>query len=228
MPINGYRFLPNTDAALQLAIAYIWITEGTYDKEYVATHTVGFDKFADYVLGKEDGIPKTPEWASPKCGVPEWTIKALAREFASKATSIAHYFGGGYIRGPFSHEPARLEGVLLAMQGLGKPGVHQCIITYLGMPRSVTPAKQPLYLGGHGQLTWRSPTAYFSLACHGARVSQKQFFPKTLFKEAILNPPVTFWGTSENMAPVENQFIKYTYPHTQRRRRHRNPYDLDG
>lgn len=28
--------LPNTDAALQLAIAYIWITEGTYDKEYIA------------------------------------------------------------------------------------------------------------------------------------------------------------------------------------------------
>ena len=67
-----------------------------------ATHTVGFEKFADYVLGKEDGIPKTPEWASPKCGVPEWTIKALARDFASKATSIAHYFGGGYIRGPYS------------------------------------------------------------------------------------------------------------------------------
>ena len=27
--------LPNTDAALQLAIMYVWITEGTYDKEYV-------------------------------------------------------------------------------------------------------------------------------------------------------------------------------------------------
>ena len=82
--------LPNTDAALQLAIAYIWITEGTYDKEYVKTHTVGFDKFADYVLGKEDGIPKTPAWASQKCGVPEWTIKALARDWASKITSIIH------------------------------------------------------------------------------------------------------------------------------------------
>ena len=56
--------LPNTDAALQLAIAYVWIKEGTYDKAYVATHTVGFEKFSDYVLGKEDGIPKTPEWAS--------------------------------------------------------------------------------------------------------------------------------------------------------------------
>ena len=58
--------LPNTDAALHLAIAYIWMTEGTYDKEYVATHVVGFDKFEDYVLGREDGVPKTPEWASAK------------------------------------------------------------------------------------------------------------------------------------------------------------------
>jgi anaerobic selenocysteine-containing dehydrogenase len=203
--------LPNTDAALQLAITYIWITEGIYDKDYVATHTVGFDKFEDYILGKEDGVPKTPEWASPKCGVPEWTIKALAREFAAKATSIAHYFGGSYIRGPFSHEPARLEGVLLGMQGLGKPGVHQCIITYLGMPRSVQPESL--------RYTWEAIAGDLALKDRilkpcgaGARVSQKQFFPKTLFKEAILNPPVTFWGTSENMAEVENQFIKYTYP----------------
>jgi anaerobic selenocysteine-containing dehydrogenase len=35
--------LPNTDAAMQLAVAYTWMQEGTYDQEYVATHTVGFD-----------------------------------------------------------------------------------------------------------------------------------------------------------------------------------------
>ena len=62
----------------------MWMTEGTCDKEYVATHTFGYDKFEDYVLGKEDGIPKTPEWASEKCGVPEWTIKALARQWAKQ------------------------------------------------------------------------------------------------------------------------------------------------
>ena len=75
--------LPNTDAAMQLAIIYTWIKEGTYDKSYVETHVVGMDKVEAYVLGKEDGVPKTPEWASRKCGVAEWTIKALAREFAA-------------------------------------------------------------------------------------------------------------------------------------------------
>jgi len=44
--------LPNTDAALFLAIAYTWITEESYDKAYVATHTYGFDKFKDLVLGR--------------------------------------------------------------------------------------------------------------------------------------------------------------------------------
>ena len=85
---------PGTDAALQLAIAYQWITQGTYNKKYIETHAYGFEKFADYVLGKEDGIPKTPEWASAKCAVPEWTIKALASEWFAKITSILHGNGG--------------------------------------------------------------------------------------------------------------------------------------
>jgi len=100
-------------------------TEDLYDKEYIASHAYGFDKFEDYVLGREDGIPKTPEWASEKCGVKEWTIKALARDWAKKTASIIHGNGGCYIRGPYSSEPARLEVMLLGMRGLGKPGVHQ-------------------------------------------------------------------------------------------------------
>ena len=116
---------PNTDAALQLGVIYTWLTEDLYDKEYVRTHAVGYEEFFDYVLGKVDGEPKTPAWASEKCGVPEWTIKALARDWASKVVSISHGNGGPYIRGPFCHEPARLEAIMLGMQGLGRPGVHQ-------------------------------------------------------------------------------------------------------
>jgi trimethylamine-N-oxide reductase (cytochrome c) len=88
--------LPNTDAALQMAVIYTWLKEDTYDKAYVATHTVGFDKIKAYIMGDEDGVPKTPAWASPKCGIPEWTIKALAREWAAKRTSTAHYVGGWF------------------------------------------------------------------------------------------------------------------------------------
>ena len=116
--------LPNTDAALLLAIAYVWLTEETYDREYVETHAIGYVEFFDYVLGKEDGEPKTPKWASEKCGIAPWTIKALAREWASKVTSFTIGNGGPGIRGPFSTEPARLQSILMGMQGLGKPGIH--------------------------------------------------------------------------------------------------------
>ena len=205
--------LPNSDTALQLAIAYMWIKEGTYNKDYVATHTVGFNEFADYVMGKEDGVPKTPEWASPKCGVPEWTIKALAREFADKTTSIGHIFGGSMIRGPYSHEPARLEAILLGMQGLGGPGVHQWQMTIFGMPRTDTPVstlRRNQMAAPPGPLL--SQPRLHELHLMTVNCWTKQFIPKTLIQEAILNPPVSFWGTGSIRSSVEDQFVKYTYP----------------
>jgi molybdopterin guanine dinucleotide-containing S/N-oxide reductase-like protein len=187
---------PNTDAALQLAIAYVWITEGTYDKNYIATHTFGFGEFEEYVLGRKDGLPKTPEWASPLCGVPINTIKALAREWASMRTSIAHGNGGSYIRSAYATEPARLEVLLLAMQGLGKPGVHQVIMSNFGLPGSIlTPNLRAAYRG-------YNPNADLP----------KQIIPKTLIPDAILNPPISWYGTTQHWEPVENQFVKYTYP----------------
>lgn len=125
--------LPNTDSAMQLAIAYTWLMEGTYDKEYLDTHAIGFDNFAYYVLGGEDGVPKTPKWAEKKCGVPSYKIKALARYWASHNVSIAHCNGGSYIRAAFSHEPARLEVALLGMQAVGHPGRNQLKLIEFGL-----------------------------------------------------------------------------------------------
>jgi len=198
--------LPNTDAALQLAIAYIWITKGTYDKEYVKTHTVGFEKFADYVLGKEDGVPKTPAWASPKCGVPEWTIKALAKQFAAKITSIAHHYGGSMIRGPYSTEPARLECILLGMQGLGKPGVHQSQMSQKGMPRSEGLKERIILNPAFSKRLQRPIQATVMLA------PTKQFLPKTLIAKGINDPPVSYYGAGAIYSKTEDQFKKYTYP----------------
>ena len=97
--------LPNTDAALYLAIAHQWFKDGTYDKDYIETHAYGFDKFEDYVMGREDGQPKTPEWAAPISGVPARTIKALAKDWASNRTTVCIGNGGPGIRGPYATEP---------------------------------------------------------------------------------------------------------------------------
>ena len=195
--IKWIPILPNTDAALDFAIIYMWIKEDTYDKEYVDTHVIGFDKVKAYVMGEEDGVPKTPEWASARCGIPEWTIKALAREWASKTTSIGH-FCGCHIRGPYSHEPGRTEAYKLGMQGLGGPGVHQ-----IGL-FSFTTAKQPVKQGA-GPLLMAMHAEPFMPA--------EQAIPRTMVHHAILDGKVEHWGSPQIiMAPPEDQFQKYIYP----------------
>ena len=80
---------PGTDAAMAMAIAYVWIEEGTYDKDYLASHSVGFEQFKRHIMGRDDGVPKTPKWAEEITGVPGRTTTALAREWASKRTMLA-------------------------------------------------------------------------------------------------------------------------------------------
>ena len=220
--------LPGTDAALQLAIAYIWMTEGTYDREYIKTHTYGYEQFEDYVLGKEDGIPKTPEWASPKCGVPRWTIKALARNWATKTTSITHGNGGPGVRSPYSTENARLEVLLLAMQGLGRPGVHQAKMMEWGGPPAGTPmppgvVRPRVHLMAYdvGGIIANRPSAIDRQSqsdnellklLRPAPMNVKQCIPKDLIHDAILHPPITWWGNTSFPGEVEDQYVKYTYP----------------
>jgi trimethylamine-N-oxide reductase (cytochrome c) len=223
--------LPNTDAALHLAIAYIWITEETYDKEYITTHAYGFDKFEAYVLGEEDGIPKTPEWASEKCGVPEWTIKALARAWAKKATSVVHGNGGPLIRGPYSTEPGRLEPMLLGMRGLGKPGVHQAKmiewamfsanapLPFLGKLRPVLPhfadiipPARGLEGKGLGAYVPKPNTPELNAWFEPVGLPPTQFIPKCMVHDAILNPPVSWYGMQSFFGPASDQFVKHTFP----------------
>src|SRR5690606_21240013 len=86
---------PGTDAALVNALAYVMITEGLHDQEFLDKYAIGFDKehmpegyenedsYMDYILGTgKDGIAKTPAWAAPITGIPASKIVQLAREIA--------------------------------------------------------------------------------------------------------------------------------------------------
>ncbi len=223
---------PNTDAALQLAIAYLWITKGTYDKEYIATHTYGDDKFEEYVLGKEDRIPKTPAWASEKTSIPEWTIKALARKWARQRTSIAHGNGGPGIRSAYSTEQGRLEVLLLAMQGLGKPGAHQVKMLEWGLSNLWNRKGNPMPEGVVSPRLLRLAYTVSDVKSRRAMAAETegaerseleklftpvpinptQFIPKDLIHDAILRPPISWYGNSTFNGPLEDQFVKYTYP----------------
>ena len=196
--------LPNTDAALHLAISYVWMTEGIYYKEYIATHAYGFDKFENYVLGKEDGIPKTPGWASPLCGVPEWTIKALARQWASMVTSIEHNYGGSYIRASYAHEPGRLEVCNLAMQGLGKPGANQVNgAAAMCAPSNGSCLPPPIVMP--------SVRAAYRELIEKRDSGKDPYLWKTHVARAILSPPFSWYGTGQ-IAPTEDQFVRGEYP----------------
>jgi anaerobic selenocysteine-containing dehydrogenase len=224
--------LPGTDSALQLAIAYIWIMEGTYDKEYIATHTFGYEKFEEYVLGKEDGIPKTPEWASEKTGIPPWTIKALARYWASRLTTIAHGNGGAGIRSAYSTENGRLEVLLLAMQGLGKPGVQQLKMIEWGiaaffyakrsqmpigkvMPQLLRHSYTILEIGSERAVAAeqkRAARSELEKLLTPVPINPTQVIPKDLIHDALLNPPISWYGNYTFPGRLEEQFVKYTYP----------------
>ncbi len=80
---------PQTDVAMMLGIAHTLYTEGLHDQKFLDKYTSGFELFLPYLLGKDDGQPKTAEWASTICGVAPETLKDLARRFAKNRTMLA-------------------------------------------------------------------------------------------------------------------------------------------
>ena len=54
------KITPNTDVALFLAMSQHVVAENLHDKAFLASHTVGSEKVIAYLMGEEDGTPKTP------------------------------------------------------------------------------------------------------------------------------------------------------------------------
>ncbi len=79
---------PCTDAAVLLAMADVIIREDLHDQRFIDSYTSGFDEFRDHVLGTEDGVEKTPEWAEAISGIPAATIADLAREYATTKPAV--------------------------------------------------------------------------------------------------------------------------------------------
>ena len=107
---------PGTDVALISAIAYVWESEGLVDAEFMDSHTVGYDEYRCYLLGQDDGIPKTPEWASEITGIPAETIGQLAREYASTKPAVT-LVGFGPQRSLYGEQTERALITLACMSG---------------------------------------------------------------------------------------------------------------
>ncbi|MEZ5810175.1 MAG: molybdopterin-dependent oxidoreductase [Rhizobiaceae bacterium] len=112
---------PASDTALMLALAHVIEMEGLADREFVDRCTTGFERFLPYLTGKADGVAKTPEWASPLCGVGPETIRALARRMATTRTLIT--VAWSLQRAEHGEQPYWMSAVLAAMLGqIGLPG----------------------------------------------------------------------------------------------------------
>ena len=113
---------PGTDAAFMLAMAQVLITQGRADVGFLDRCTVGFDRFADYVMGRTDGVVKTPEWAAVETGVPAATIRDLALQCAAMPTMLTAAWS--VQRAEYGEQPYWALIALAAMLGdIGKPGL---------------------------------------------------------------------------------------------------------
>jgi hypothetical protein len=207
---------PTTSVAMAMAIAQVWIEEGLYDKPYVETHTIGFDKWKAYLTGEEDGVAKTPEWQEAETGVPAKDVRALAREWGRKRVYLApggwgngH---GGACRNQTGIQWARVMVCLIAMQGLGKPGVN------MGNLQWGCPIDFNFYFPGYadggmsGDLEGTSmPVELYQRMPQLPTINTPfQRIPRIFLPEAI------FDGKAEGYPwigkSIEHQFAKFTYP----------------
>ena len=73
-----------------LAIAFTWLTEDTYDKEYVEPRTCRLRRVEGLrSRHRPTGSPRRRNGPKARVGIPAREIRALAREWASKKTMLA-------------------------------------------------------------------------------------------------------------------------------------------
>ena len=129
---------PNTDAAMMAGMAHYIFSNNLQDQEFINRFTQGMDEgtmpawaknspngtenFKDYILGKYDGTPKSPEWASRICGVSAEDIKKLAHMYATtKPAALKASWAPG--RNAYGEQYNRMAAALQAMTGnVGKLG----------------------------------------------------------------------------------------------------------
>lgn len=207
---------PATDAALATAIMHVWVTEGLYDKQYVADRTTGFDEWRDYLLGKTDGVAKTPEWQEAETGVAAHVCRALARSWGSKKTYLsAGGLGagwGGAARNATGSQWARCMILMMAMQGWGKPGVN------FGGMQFGAPLDYEFYFPGYAEGGISGEVAFTASAINNYQRMPhlitmnpvKQMIPRQRLPEAITE------GYSKGFMwdgiSMEAQFAPFEYP----------------
>jgi biotin/methionine sulfoxide reductase len=80
--------VPGTDVAIMMALAHVLAVESLADRAFLDRYCVGYERFERYLLGVDDGTPKSPEWAERLSGLPAERIRTLARRMAAGRTLV--------------------------------------------------------------------------------------------------------------------------------------------
>jgi biotin/methionine sulfoxide reductase len=113
--------MPGTDTAVMLALIHVLITDGLADEDFLRRYAVGAEEVRSYVLGHEDGVVKTPEWAEGISGAPAERLRALAHDMAASRTLVNVVFA--LQRGEHGDQPIFAALTLAAFLGqIGLPG----------------------------------------------------------------------------------------------------------
>jgi len=80
---------PGTDVAIILGLAHTLLSEDLHDRAFLERYCVGFERFSDYLSGKDDGTPKSAQWAAGISGLEAEAIRDLARRMAAHRTMLS-------------------------------------------------------------------------------------------------------------------------------------------
>ncbi len=112
---------PSTDVAIMLGIGFELLQNQWHDQSFLDRYTVGFQRFADYLQGRTDGIEKSAAWAAEIAEISAAEIRRLAKLMARSRTLISTSWS--LTRQENGEQAFWMATVLAAMLGqIGLPG----------------------------------------------------------------------------------------------------------
>lgn len=157
---------PGTDGALALAIAYVILTEGLWDRNFVGDFKDGVNRFkaGETALKPEDFDEKwtkgliewwnvelkdrTPKWAADITTIPERDIVAVARELATTKPAMVLFE-----RGPTAHSNGAYNGMAIhALNALiGSMYAKGGLMNQMSVPFGKLPVKWEDYMDDYAK-----------------------------------------------------------------------------
>jgi biotin/methionine sulfoxide reductase len=171
--IDWLPIVPSTDTALMLGMAFVLETENLCDRSFLKDFCSGYSEFREYLLGRSDGYPKDPAWASKICGIDASEITALARQMAASRCLVSVAFS--LQRAERGEQPLWMGVTLAAM--LGQIGLKGRGFSY-GLGSSGTIGKSPLQVSAPAFRQGTNPV--------------KTFIPVSRIADMLLSPGATY------------------------------------